>query len=268
MKLSVALFVFSDVNWNEYELNDDAGAGARSDTDVVSPPVVEETTTTQKEELAEVDHTPRAQNSFDKTFDENVTTEEEADKEKDKSEENSSYQNTIAKVQRRNSDIVDINYENEIEGSSKTESEYGAVEVELNARPNHEYDEVYEENVVQSHTNENVRNNTIPHQNYDEISFENTEDANQSIHKNNEDANSNRDSHSVEIHEAREKDNYGYFSSESKPEGDSDCYADVGAPSPSSTTEKGITSQKFTCLTPFIFTELTQLTPFHALLIK
>ena len=238
MKLYVALFVFSDVNWNEYEVNDDAGAGVRSDSDVVNSPVVEETTTTQKEELSEVDHALRAQNSLDKTFDENMTTEEEVDKEKDKSEENSSYQNTIAKVQGHNNDIVNINDENEIEGSSQTDSDKRAVEVELNTCPNHEYNDVYEENVVQSDTNENVRSKAIPHQNYDEVSFEKPEDANQSIHENNEDVNSNRDSHSVEIHEAREKDNHGYFSSESKPEGDSDCSADVEAPSPSSTTEK------------------------------
>ena len=241
MKLSVALFAFSDVNWNEYEVNDDAGAGARSDTDVMNPPVVEETTTTQKEELAEVDHTPRAQNSFVKTFDENMTTEEEADKEKDKSEENSSYQNTIVKVQEHNNAIVDINDENEIEGNSKTESEHESeVQVEVNTCANHEYDEVYEGNEVQSDTNENVRSKTIPHQNYDEVSFENTRDANQIIHENNEDINSNTDSHSVEIHEARDKDNHGYFSSESQTERDLDCYADVEAPSPSSTTERGI----------------------------
>ena len=187
MKLYVALFVFSDVNWNEYEVNDDAGAGVRSDSDVVNSPVVEETTMTQKEELSEVDHALRAQNSLDKTFDEKMTTEEEVDKEKDKSEENSSYQNTIAKVQGHNNDIVNINDENEIEGSSQTDSDKRAVEVELNTCPNHEYNDVYEENVVQSDTNENVRSKAIPHQNYDEVSFEKPEDANQSIHENNED---------------------------------------------------------------------------------
>ena len=236
--------VISDVNWNEYELNDDAGAGARSDADAdadaeagVNPPVLEETTTTQKVEPAELNHTTRAQNSFDETFDENITTREEADRDKDNPVENSSYENTIAKVRGNNNDIVNINDENNEEGSSKTDSVHKAVEVELNTRPNHEYDEVYEENVVQSDTNENVRSKAIPHQNYDEISFENIKDPNQSIDKNNEDVNSNRGSHSVEIHDTRKKDNDG---SESQPEGDSDCYADVEAPSPSSTTERGI----------------------------
>ena len=234
--------VISDVNWNEYELNDDAAAGARSDADAdaeagVNPPVMEETTITQKVEPAELIHTTRAQNSFDETFDENITTEEEADRDKGNSVENSSYENTIAKVQGNNNNIVNINDENNEEGSSKTDSVHKAVEVDLNTRPNHEYDEVYEENVVQSDTNENVRNKTIPHQNYDEISFENTKDANQSIDKNNEDVDSNTDSHSVEIHDTRKKDNDG---SESQPEENLDCYADVEAPSPSSTTERGI----------------------------
>ena len=72
------------------------------------------------------------------------------------------------------------------------------------------------------------------------LALKSTEDANQNIHENNEDVNSNRDSHSVEIHDTRKKDNHGYFSSESQPEEDSDCYADVEAPSPSSTPVRGM----------------------------
>ena len=207
--------LFSDVNSNEYEFNDDAGisveANAEAATDAgVVLQVQGETTNTQSAESVE------------------SVNIEKADKEE---EDNCSYVNTTDKPTGQGDDSVAIENENKVEGSSKTESE----QIELEIHPNHEYDEVYE-----GQKSEEVRNKTVPHQNYDEVCIEKSKDSNNSVHEIHEDTNSNTDSHSVEIHDPGNevRNNNGCLNSEPQPQEASDCYADVEVPSPGSTTEK------------------------------
>ena len=235
VKVFVNLYLFSDANSNEYELNEDTGAGVSVDADAALDAgavlqVQDETMNTQSADPVESVN--------------NTGIEREEDEEKDKSNENISHENTIDKYPRNKNDNVDIEDEIKEESSSKTENE----QVKLNIRPNHEYDEVYERQ-----GNEEVRNKTIPHQNYDEVCIEKPEDANHSVQDSNEDTKSNTDSHSVEIHEIGNdvKENDGCLNSEPQPQEDIDCYADVEAPSPSSISEKG--TLNLICLTCFKF---------------